>query len=1119
VARLTPFGWTAFGPVNNNKDEDTIECNFIETENLCDIVKQAWELEAIGINEEPILQSVKNQEENDINYQYNDKKYFVKAMWLEGCPNLHNNKEKVHNLSRRIKENSEYQAKLSEYELKGYIRELPTQVEEQQDECWYLPHFSVRKKGDSKLRIVFNCAARINGECLNDQLSKGTKIIADIFDVLLKFRWKKIALAGDIREMYLQFHIADDDKKYFRFLWNGRAYEWQRLIFGRRDAPYIAIRLLKLHAQRFISVYPKAANVILTSTYVDDIVTSCNTIEEANELQQQLIEMFQEASMEIKQWCIGGTDSTLKNEINFQDNVEEQRSTLGVKWKSQSDELSYSCNIPVTKHALTKRQVLSFIARIFDPLGLLDPVLVRAKILFQKTWVLNLEWDDELPAHFQKLWTEILNDISELNIIRIPRYVGYTTGANIKVHIFGDASTEAYSTVAYVRVTHETGGNCSILCARSKVTPLKSKSIPRLELIAATISTRMARRISSIFNLNLKTDFKFWTDSTNVLYWISQPGKIFKTYVSNRVGEIQERTNTEQWRYCPTNLNPADISTRGISVRQLKDNVIWLNGPPFLSLHEDNWPIKKVITTTKETDCELKRDCLTCMSTVVMEEEFVLNPKKWSRWNPYVKRLSYVIKFICRLRKQNWLLSFKDIAELKIIELCQNKYFPNEIYNLRKNEPIKRTSSLLRLNPFLDENNVLRSKSRIEHAEWLRYDTRYPIILPKRSEVTRLIITYYHDVFGHAVGRNCVINEVNKRYWILHIRESIRFYEKQCSKCCKAKAVVSMPIMGALPKLRVTAPFHTFSKVGVDYAGPYFTIAGRGKPKHKRYMCLFTCMLTRAAHLEVAFSLDTNSFLNCFSRFCDRRGTPSEVISDNGSNFTRAEKELSELVKTLNWETMAQKYVKIIWTFNPPTASHFGGSFERLIRSAKRAFSAVIEHTQITDEELATLFTGVERLLNTRPICIPSADEKDITSLTPNHFILGRNNIDLFTCPPVDVTSLSKRWRYVQCLLDHIWTRWRKEYLPTIMQRSKWFQDTGNKVQKGQLVLLVNEGTPRNTWPMARIENLYPGKDGVIRVVDIKDAKGNIYKRPMVKVAPLEMLTSEHVLQGGGKCY
>ena len=358
------------------------------------------------------------------------------------------------------------------------------------------------------------------------------------------------------------------------------------------------------------------------------------------------------------------------------------------------------------------------------------------------------------------------------------------------------------------------------------------------------------------------------------------------------------------------------------------------------------------------------------------------------------------------------------------------------------------------------------------------------------------------------MGTNHTLASISERFWVMRAREEIREVERECNLCIRRKAKAATQVMAPLPRCRLALPLQAFSRTAVDYAGPFEAIQGRGRKRAKRYLCLFTCMASRAVHLEMAFALDTDSFLNAFYRMTSRRGKPIEVLSDNGTNFVGGERELRELVLSLDkskiTKSTADKGIK--WTFNPPYAPHFGGVHETMIKSAKKAIYAVLGNADVNDEELLTAFTGAEDLLNSRPITYQTANPEDDLPLTPNHFLHGRVGGE-FAPVTVDTDGFNarRRWRRVQELVRHFWSRWMREWLPSLAKRPKWHKVTEN-FKVGDLVLMLSPDTPRGQWPMGRIEATYPGKDGHVRTAKVR-IQGTSLLRPIVKLCPLELAT------------
>ena len=412
---------------------------------------------------------------------------------------------------------------------------------------------------------------------------------------------------------------------------------------------------------------------------------------------------------------------------------------------------------------------------------------------------------------------------------------------------------------------------------------------------------------------------------------------------------------------------------------------------------------------------------------------------------------------------------------------------------------VLKNSSLRKLCPFV-AHGVLRVGGRI-HKAYIPYEMKHPVILPPHHHVTKLIILSYHLRNGHS-GVLHTLSDTRERFWIINGNAAVRRVLHDCYKCRLLNAAPGKQVMSPLPEFRVSSGCPAFTSVGLDYAGPIFSKVGRSLAK--RYLCVFTCMATRAVHLEIAHSLDTQSCLQALQRFIGRRGSPRDVYSDNGSNFVGAARELKEAISKWNQslinKTLCQKGIS--WHFNPPAASHQGGVWERVIRSVRRILTALAGERVLTDECLSTFVTEVERILNDRPISAVSSDSRDLKALTPNSLLLG--NINPVVPPNVFIKAEGYRnsWKLVHWLADEFWRRWLKSYLPQLQQRQKWLKPHRN-LAPGDLVLVCDEQCRRGQWPKAIVEEVYPGDDGYVRVAKVKTAS-SAFKRDVRKLCLLE---------------
>ena len=397
------------------------------------------------------------------------------------------------------------------------------------------------------------------------------------------------------------------------------------------------------------------------------------------------------------------------------------------------------------------------------------------------------------------------------------------------------------------------------------------------------------------------------------------------------------------------------------------------------------------------------------------------------------------------------------------------------------------------MNAILDDKGLLRATSRASHLN--HHDA---IILPANHHVTRLLVRYTHERFHH-ISHETVINNIKSQYYIPKLRVLYKSVRRSCQHCKNASAVPVMPQMSNLPPARLASFERPFTYVGIDYFGPLYATVGRRK--EKRWGVLFTCLTIRAVHIEIAYSLDTSSCVMSINNFMARRGTPREIYTDNGTNFTATAKIFGTEQAKLNFESASTKFDTIKWKFNPPATPHMGGAWERLVRSVKTTLYHICPNMNFNDETLKSAMAEVEFIINSRPLTFASLESCDDEALTPNHLLLGSSS----GYKPInsEVTDLRLRWRQTHQFSDQFWRRWIKEYLPTLTKRSKWFQKTP-PLQVGDIVIIVDENLPRHCWPKGKITHTIKAKDGQVRQVTVQTQSGK-FKRPSVKIAKLDV--------------
>jgi len=397
------------------------------------------------------------------------------------------------------------------------------------------------------------------------------------------------------------------------------------------------------------------------------------------------------------------------------------------------------------------------------------------------------------------------------------------------------------------------------------------------------------------------------------------------------------------------------------------------------------------------------------------------------------------------------------------------------------------------LNVFLDDDQLLRIRGRAENL-----CPQQQIVLPYGHYVTRLIVNWYHRQMHHTMHEAC-INRIRGIYYIPRLRVLYKSARRACQRCRNDNASPKPPLMAQLPIARVAAYQRPFTYVGIDYFGPILVTVGRRK--EKRWGVIFTCLTVRAVHLEIAHSLDASSCIMCIRNFFNRRGTPREIFTDNGTNFKASEKVICEELPRVDFDEVYRSFDTIKWSFNPPAAPHMGGAWERLIGSIKRVLSAICPAMKFTSESLQSALWEIEFIINSRPLTFVSLDTNDDEAITPNHLLLG----SVSGYKPIFDNNLSVRcmWQSTQLFADHFWKRWVREYVPDLARRGKWYAKQP-PLTIGSVVLIVDENLPRNTWPKGIVTDVVLAKDQQVRSATIKTAHG-ILRRPVTKLTVLNV--------------
>lgn len=1125
AASRTELGWVIHGSAPSTtlrRRENTLHVTTSE-DRLEELVEKHFKIDALGVS--LTSQHITEEDKRAVaiferTVARREGHFEVGLPWREDNMQLPRSYDsalrRLTSLENKLMKNpqdmEEYQKKIDHLIEKGYAEPCDGS-EDSSPVAWYLPHFAVRNPNKpGKLRLVFDAAAKARGVSLNDHLLDGPDLLRSLQTILFRFREGAYAVTADIEEMFLRVKIRPEDQPAQMFLWRDynqkeppKKMKMTSMIFGASSSPFLAHSVRNRNAMDHAESHPAALRAITEAHYMDDFVDSFQTIDEARNVIVQVDAVHRAAGFNLRGWHTNDRrllESThLELDSNQMTSLGGTEKTLGLLWNSDNDSLSFNTNLPRVPAAVktrerppTKREALATVMSIYDPLGLLSCYTITAKITLQKLWQLKTEWDEPLPSDHAEEFDKWMDGLEAIKNLQLPR--SYNEGREVRrrdLHVFCDASEDAYAAAAYWVLKYADGHyETALVAARAKVAPLKQQTVPRLELQAALIGSRLAKTIRDEHRLQVDQTI-FWSDSQTVLHWLRNGSRRYTPFVAHRLGEITESSKPSDWHWVPTHLNIADVATRaGYTPTTSQDE--WFTGPAFLMKPKTEWPRNE--DTTEEPTAEVLH-----ITTTPTDDRDAALPdiSRFSNFDRLIGATAQVLLVARRCRDRKAAIDADIIRKATDLWLqrAQRESFPAEIDCAQKKIAVSRASPLHRLN-IVWEDGLLKLNGRINKAD-APTTTKRPIVLHGQHPLTRLLVEREHRRAGHANNER-VVNDLRQQFWILRLRPTIRAVAAACPMCRLRRMKPRAPLTGDLPEERLQPYHRPFSCCGLDYFGPMTVTIGRRR--EKRWGALFTCLTTRAVHLELVASLSTDSALMALRRMAARRGWPATIYSDNGTNFRGADAELTKAYE--EWLPELQRYAankETTWKFIAPGAPNQGGAWERLVRSVKTALHATLRERAPKEEVLSTLLAEAEHAVNSRPLTHVSVNADDPEALTPNHFLLGSSR----GLPLIGPTTEADRrtWRATQALADMFWRRWVREYLPTLVPRRD-HPGPREDIQVGDIVIIADSSLPRNTWPRGEVVRTFPGPDGIVRVAEVR-TKGGIFRRPTNKLVRLNI--------------
>lgn len=1034
------------------------------------------------------------------------------------------------------------------------------EVDTDNDKALYLATFFIQPK-NKRTRFIWDAAAKVDGISLNDCLLSGPNLYNSYLKIILQMREGKYLIKGDIKEMFHQVIIRKEDRDSLRFLFRKspkhpvQILRMRVMIFGSKSSPSTSQFVKNKVAEPFILTHPDATNVIINRTYVDDVITSVDDLQEGKSLIYDVRRILKTGGfnlVKLKSNCNDILDTVrnnlsqddLKNEKLFSNESIEK--LLGYEINFEKDEISVALSLDKIPESIlncidkpSKKQVLQLIMSIFDPIGFTEFLISKLKLIYHWTIRENYEWNQILSDELFEYWKKCINYMKELTKIKIPRlYSNKLIDAKIKQLVgFGDAGTEMLCAVIYLRLLDENRNQIDyqFICAKSYTVPYKqSRTIPDLEVDVASKLCILMNKVQ--VSHNIKFDERiFFTDNSAILEWIIKGAKNPKVYVHNRLDKIKKLSNPEEWKWTPTHLQPADFGTKISAMPTLSYLNEWYK-PLLFELPECNWPtidanlnnnsvynIHNIIENNNPDDYSFisKFSCI---------DRLINSVSKCLEWRQRVNiiKINREIKSINSLKSKTRSASNKKLKllealkekkrdifrcidklrtdykvhEATVIRNCQQESFKTEYNDLENGKEVNNKSPIYKLLPYLDTNGVIRSQTRISNTEEnikkFGSDRINPMILHRESHLTKLIIIKEHNCMVHNNEKTVVINLL-QRFYINKIRRTVNnVIRNSCLECRIANAKPVAPLMGDIPFTRLALSKNVFKYAMADLLGPLTVKISKFKTD-KRYVLVYSCLTTRSLHLELIESLDSNATLRALSNTFNLRGAPTRICTDNGTNFIGGNNIMQKNHEDWNKELLKRRVISqpIEWYFSPAKAPHMNGAVERMVGLVKKAMKGIKKYldknpAMYDDFGLKSVLCEIINMINSRPIEILPPDEGQNTFLTPNMFLIGRQNaqsVPLTSEPP---KTLTQEWKDIKIMSNIIWDQWLKCFFPIMLQREKWIDRT-TPLKVGDIVITADP-TITNSWRKGVITEVTMGSQGQVRQVMVRLGKNKAIK-------------------------
>ena len=1070
-----------------------------------------------NIQEQQDLQEI----ERNLRYDAEEKRWYTTYPWYCSRSTLPKNDRLAYQsllaIERRLSQNPElahdFCQQIKDMVARGAAIIMTDEaVQEWEGDYHYLPLVGV--KGKKSLRVCHDAARRQGGyPSMNDCLRKGPdRFLNNLLGVQICFRNGRVGCVADIAKFHNQVYLEEEDTHMQRFLWREmevsekpKVYAVRVNNFGVKPANAIATVALHKSADEFKEIYPVEAAELKSQTYIDDELMAAEDKAKAVVKTSHVDEILSHAGMRNKGWTYTGDDKGDVS-INGESSEAEDEKVLGTIWCPKSDTFKYRVSLQFKSQrgpeilvssqeqmmnlpsaVLTRRTLLSNIHRIFDPLGLLIPLLLQGKLLLRATWNdKSIGWDDLLPEELREQWKSFLSSLLSLGDVTFPRslwpdedVVGLPS-----LVIFTDGSVSAYGAVAYIRWKLSSGQFWSrLIMAKGKIGPKNIISIPRMELNGAVVGNRIANFLKKETNLQFGEVY-FLVDSSTILGYLNKECGVFHPFEGIRVAEIQSDHSfvngmLHNWAWIGTELNPADWCTKPRSTEKISES-FWVDGPAFLRQDVDSWPIKRSFKTERlEGEMVIGKKLSVFFQAVAVDILGQLLNRS-SCW----KRLVRVLCWILRLTKKHVtsgggitaglspkpdFLTADELVRAKIVMI---KYAQKDIAVELSLAAKKGTGRYRKLSPHLGDDGLWRIGERLKNHVPFTRDNKMPVILPPSHRLALLVMRDAHQ-FSHA-GQDGTLSHFRMNgFWTVRAGHLAKRVKTRCVPCRKVDGKLMSQVMGGIPKERFS-DLKPWAYCQVDLFGPITCRGDANSRATKKTWCLIVeDANSGGVYLDVVSNYSADAVLMTIKRFGSLRGWPSLIQSDPGSQLVSAGGILvawwDELKKPLQAFAASESKNKDVfkWEISPADSPWRQGKAERLISIVKRLVKLSVGDTKLTSLELQTALMEIADLCNERPLggVLPREDGT-FEVVTPNQLLLGRSG----NAVPDDSTVLGNlpmtaRYRAVSHVSTSFWHRWCTFVGPSLVTQQKWHQKSRNIVV-GDLVMIADSNKIKNKYKM-----------------------------------------------------